>query len=399
MPLQSRVVRRGMHRTTQCVRGYCWLFEIEPNDSPIVRYAKRELEKGYRNIQTWKISYTEPENFISVPARRLFRVSMVVIAVIVVIGLLILLPGPIARWASPDADLSGKDRADALTSTRQILLAAVGGIAVLGGLGFTARSFYLTRRGQFTERFGKAITLLASDVVTERLAGIYSLEHLMRESERDHGPVVEVLAAYIRQRSPVKPVVDAAPGDVTQPVYLPVPEVDIQAALTVLARRPMRPSRNPIDLSGTDLRGVDLGRANLNHVLLDGVQLDGALMYDCQLSNASLTGASMRDAYLAFANLGNANLWSTDLSFASLYNADLTGARLFHTNLNGAQLSDPYNEKRDAKGLSILYFGDVLITKTTTLPRDARWGPVYNRWCDRPAGWLPPPAGPPSSPV
>jgi hypothetical protein len=44
---------------------------------------------------------------------------------------------------------------------------------------------------------------LASENLTERLGGIYALEHLMLESERDHQTVVDVLAAFVRARAPI----------------------------------------------------------------------------------------------------------------------------------------------------------------------------------------------------
>src|SRR5690349_21750358 len=89
------------------------------------------------------------------------------------IGLLIVLLGPVAWWATPAKHLTGKDKADARNATRQVLLAAVGGLVLLTGAGFSARTFYLSRRGQFTDRYSKAIAQLASDKLTERLGGIY----------------------------------------------------------------------------------------------------------------------------------------------------------------------------------------------------------------------------------
>lgn len=123
------------------------------------------------------------------------------LAAIATAGFLIMLLGPIALWAAPTGGLEGRDRADVLNTTRQILLAAVGGLAVITGLAFTARTYYLTRRGQLTDRYTRAITQLASDKLAERLGGIYALEHLMVESQRDHDTVIEVLAAFIRENT------------------------------------------------------------------------------------------------------------------------------------------------------------------------------------------------------
>ena len=128
----------------------------------------------------------------------------VLLGAVGLIEFLVLLLGPIAQWATPVAGLQGKDLADARNwnSTRQTLLATVGGTAVLMGLAFTARTYYLTRRGQLTDRYSTAISQLASDEITERLGGIYALEHILIESARDHDTIVEVFAAFIRESAP-----------------------------------------------------------------------------------------------------------------------------------------------------------------------------------------------------
>ena len=37
-----------------------------------------------------------------------------------------------------------------------------------------------------------------------RLGGIYALERIARDSEKDHGPIMEVLTAYVREKAPRK---------------------------------------------------------------------------------------------------------------------------------------------------------------------------------------------------
>src|SRR5207245_3575887 len=76
-----------------------------------------------------------------------------------------------------------------------------------------------------------------------RLGGIYALERIARESQRDHGPIMEVLAAFVREHSwpAVLPEPEAAPGsdslvETDEPAWLRVP-ADIQEAVTVLGRR------------------------------------------------------------------------------------------------------------------------------------------------------------------
>jgi hypothetical protein len=242
------------------------------------------------------------------------------------VGLLTVLLGPVA-WRLGGhtlAGLDGRDRADAINSVRQTLLAAAGGTAALVGIGFTARTYYLSRRGQFTDRYTKATAQLASDKLTERLGGIYALEHPMAESARDHNTVVELLAAFIRE-SAATPAAGATPG---QPDPLDTPPAgpgaartaaDVQAALAVLGRRPARAEPNRLGLANT----------NLPRAFLGGAQLQGAWLQGANLQDADLRAANLRGARLDAANLRGATL---------------TGARLVGTHLPDARLQSAAEE-------------------------------------------------------
>src|SRR5215213_4937552 len=59
----------------------------------------------------------------------------------------------------------------------------------------------ITREGQITERFTRAIDQLGSDELEIRLGGIYALERIARDSEQEHWPIMEVLTAYVRQHT------------------------------------------------------------------------------------------------------------------------------------------------------------------------------------------------------
>jgi uncharacterized protein YjbI with pentapeptide repeats len=318
-------------------------------------------------------------------------------AALAAVGLLVLLLGPVAWWATPAKHLQGKDKADARNATRQVVLAAAGGLVLLTGAGFTARTFYLARRGQLTDRYTKAIGQLASDKVTERLGGVYALEHLLVESERDHSTVVEVLAAFIREHARNRP---AEPGHHEerktaewqgQPL-----STDVQAALTVLGRRPSRPEPRQIDLSKadlrradltglrftgaqffrTDLRGAHLDRADLSGANLLQARLGSAWMRDTILQDAVIADVSMEYALMTRAQLQRANLGASGLvrarmagvSFAAanlagadLAGADLAGADLTSARLHGAKL-------REVKGLTEEQLTAASINYETELP-------------------------------
>jgi hypothetical protein len=65
----------------------------------------------------------------------------------------------------------------------------------------------LTRQGQITERFTRAIEQRGSEKLEIRLGSIYALEQIDKESpERAyHGTVMEVLTAYVRENSRWEP--------------------------------------------------------------------------------------------------------------------------------------------------------------------------------------------------
>ena len=162
------------------------------------------------------------------------------------VGLLVAIYGPLTDLAGGSAiqDIDDAEkRAAGINAVRQTLLATAAGAAAFVGLAFTTRKFYMSRRGQLMDRYTKAITQLASDKLEERLGGIYALEHLMRESPRDHVRVIEVLAAFIREKAPsttfsvaAVPPADSVPlAEQYHLVTRPAPATDVQVASIILS--------------------------------------------------------------------------------------------------------------------------------------------------------------------
>jgi Pentapeptide repeats (8 copies) len=221
-------------------------------------------------------------------------------------------------------------RLKAITDTRTALFAGLIGVGAL--LTFwlnsrvyriTARTLQVTEQGHITERYTKAIEQLGDDGLTIRLGGIYALERITVDSERDHPTFVEVLSAFVRESA-------AAPPPDDGPEQKPKPATDVQAALTVLGRLPKRANVSRGDLSGAQLAGTDLTGAQLTGTDLAGARLGGA-----NLAGAALGGADLAGADLNVANLAGARLDAADLTRARLHGADLTRARLDAANLTG----------------------------------------------------------------
>ena len=92
------------------------------------------------------------------------------------------------RLLTDTSGLSGPERDEALGRSRTALFALLAGVIAVIGAFYTAQTFALNRRGQITERFGRAIEHLGDETAAVRLGGIYALERIAHESAEEHGP-------------------------------------------------------------------------------------------------------------------------------------------------------------------------------------------------------------------
>jgi hypothetical protein len=119
-------------------------------------------------------------------------------------------PGQHTRFGPKDAE-------EAREAVRTSGLQFVGGVVLVIGAVLTALNLRQTRlrdeeqrranderaridqERQITERFTRAIDRLDGGALDVRLGGIYALERIARESSDDHGPIMEVLTAFVRE--------------------------------------------------------------------------------------------------------------------------------------------------------------------------------------------------------
>ncbi|MGO9907069.1 MAG: pentapeptide repeat-containing protein [Solirubrobacteraceae bacterium] len=239
-------------------------------------------------------------------------------------------------WLVSTSGLTGTARLNELSRVRIALL-----VLVVGALG-AAVAVYLfrssvrerreeNREQQLTERFMRAVDQVGHPALDVRLGGIYSLERLARESPEHHGPIIEILAAFVREHAPWP----AREGNGRRR-----PSTDVQAAVTILGRRIVEQDTGaPISLSYTALPGATLTGAHLERALLSGANLEGADLFKADLSSADLEGANLRNAGLLLASLNDTVLWGANIEGARLYGASLEGAALKGANLKGAGLT------------------------------------------------------------
>jgi hypothetical protein len=267
---------------------------------------------------------------------------------------LFILPPVLAR---PQGPISEAERLEAENAVRGTLLQAIGGVVVFAGLYVTWRTFDLNRQGQVTERFTRAIDQLGKkDQLDVSLGGIYALERIARDSERDHGPVMEVLNAYVRGHTPWPP--SDAKQSSSSGSFKRRPSPDVQAALRVIGRRDRDRDDKSIQLrfSDADLRGASLRGGHFEGARFRRAHLEGARLEGVHLENANL-----RDAHLEEADFGpdpELGLGGANLEGAHLEGANLEGAKLGGAHLKGAfcdtntRWPEGFNPKREGVVLS-----------------------------------------------
>lgn len=212
---------------------------------------------------------------------------------------------------------AAKSRWQEVASLRAMFVQLLGGLALLTGVYFAGQTFRLSRRSHQNERFAQAIENLGNqDSEAVRAGGAFILYALATEQDYFWPLLEEVLAVVVRERMQSRE---------TGKAYS-----DVQAALTVLGRRPQRPGGkkgSPIRLRGLDLSEFELSRANLDRVDFEGTVLQGADLIGAKLTRAKLRGC----------NFDAADLSGAILTEADCRGATFTGTNLFQTNLRNVQ--------------------------------------------------------------
>ncbi|WP_431998555.1 pentapeptide repeat-containing protein [Streptomyces fungicidicus] len=292
---------------------------------------------------------------------------------------------------------SGSMRGQVAVQWAQTTVAGIASLAALGALIYTAQATQATRdtveiteQGQVTDRFTSAVGQLGDDKLDVRLGGIYALERIAQDSPRDHGAIMEVLSAFIRENSPAPrqltmsqrpsvPKIADGRGDMPEPKRRPA--TDVQAAATVIGRRDVKndPEGFVLDLRAVDLRGAHLEGANFRATQLDGADFSGARMdrailqqvtmqaseidapfedpktkTSVNFSAAVLEGADLSGSTLAYANFSNAWLADVKMRDAFLWGADFRNSVLASSDLSCSRpLSADFGGARLGSGLKV----------------------------------------------
>lgn len=213
----------------------------------------------------------------------------------------------------------------------RIILQVIGGLAAAIALILTFRrikaieknaeiaqkTLQSTIDGQLTDRFAKAIEQLGSEQLAIKLGGIYSLERIAKESEKDYTTVMEVLNNYVRDYKMPSTAYDEE-EKLKDDYKMPT---DIHSALLVLFRNRHEDVEQQfhIDLSSTHLARLNLpAGTDCRNTYLFGANLEGASLFGAKLRRAYLSKAYLEGAYLERAHLSEAYLFGAKVGIENL---------------------------------------------------------------------------------
>jgi len=240
-----------------------------------------------------------------------------------------------------------KDLADAENSYRATLAQILGGIAVGIGIYYTWQRNNIAQEGQITERFTRAVDQLGAvdkdgdPVIEIRLGGIYALERIANESDKDYLPIMEILTAYVKKNASIEDSKVKEQNKI---------RLDIQTILTVIGRckYPISDGEySRLDMSKIFAAHVDLQEASFGDIDFDEANFEGAFLPSSILEGTNFCRTNLKNAKLVACNLEQALLSKANLEGSVLAMANLKGAHLNGTNLKGANLQWSNLEKAD----------------------------------------------------
>ncbi|SCG37788.1 Uncharacterized protein YjbI, contains pentapeptide repeats [Micromonospora rifamycinica] len=191
----------------------------------------------------------------------------------------------------------------------------------------------ITRDEQLAGRLYRSFEYLGHDNLNVRIGAMFTLERLVRASPEDTRAVLEVLAAYVRTRSPWPPklpgqYIESADIDDVPPMQTRSP--DIQLALDVIGRLNSGGSDIRLSLAESDLRQASLNGGDFSDIDFDSSSLARVTAYEAKLNRASLQEVDLRGAHFDSAEMHLCWLRDVLTDESTGVSGDLTGSDLNH---------------------------------------------------------------------
>jgi hypothetical protein len=241
-----------------------------------------------------------------------------------------------------------RDRFKTEDDARKTLAQIIAGVFLIVGAFSAYQNFRLAEKGQITDRFNRAVPMLADkERIEVRLGGIYTLEGVARDSHDYYWPIMALFTDYLREHYPWKSPWKNSPW-IKDEDYKKPGTADVSAVLTVIGRlNNLWKSDRELDFAHTYLRGAYLLNTDYSNL---------------QIQSANLVKASFMNVDFRKTNFENSCLdQASFLASAEGKQTDLTGAKF-----NGASIRG--TDFRGAKGLNLEQFRKVIWNEFTKLP-------------------------------
>jgi uncharacterized protein YjbI with pentapeptide repeats len=249
---------------------------------------------------------------------------------------------------------------------RSTLAQILGGIALLGGLYYTARNVLATEQSILTKTFSDAVGQLSiidkndQPNIPMRLGGIYTLSRIARLLSSDAQVVRSILTNYIQEES-------AHRLKYSEETHKVPSLVDIEAAISMLTtitprtwfrKRHMvhleRAFLTDLNLMGRTFKGFEfhscvLANSRLMFSACQGVIFQSCEALGCDFSNAKLHKATFNNLKCSLTlcsirakrlHVLGCELNSSDFSDAILHRAHFSNSNLSECNFMGARLTN-----------------------------------------------------------
>lgn len=272
-------------------------------------------------------------------------VARLTAATVLVAVLLVIVIVPLPTWIVRSSEFRGavSARVQRQNEVRSVGVEALGGLILVIGAVYAARTYALSRHSQQVGRIASAVDRTGTGG-RAAIGGLLDLQRMASESPQYEEMIVELLAIYVRMDVPITA---ALPASQLQAPTLPL---ELQTTLSVISRhhRTTRRSRrlnlsyvalDGADLEGAGLRGVNLQSSRLRMARLTDADLRTAWLQDIDATGANALRARLRGALLNNADLTNANFEGADLRGCPLAHAKLAGSFLARAKLQKCDLT------------------------------------------------------------
>ncbi len=232
----------------------------------------------------------------------------------------------------------------------------------------------INERGRITESIGQAITQIGAfngekPNIEVRLGGLYSLQRIMYDSQRDALSIVKILYAYVREnlkrdkdtRDKLK---EYNKQNFSRPEEKPFPlPEDIVSALNIISQfNKDRKNKFGInapevqsdftyaDFTNYSIRDVDFSYISFSHADFSGSNLvsvifSNAVLFSVNFSDTQLSVVNFSDTRFLYGKFCEVSLGSGNFSGADLSNLDLSGADLTNArNLTQEQVNQAFGD-------------------------------------------------------